>query len=185
MAYSLVAVDLDGTLLQWETQQDRDSEDSATPSISPANAAALRRVSSDGVTVVIATGRGPASASRVADDVLLLPCPLVCNNGACVLSAPSAGAPGRREVIQGSFYPREFVAGVAKIGGSVDTLVCVYHPDPESPSGCAISFSVRIAYLSIPACPALSHWSPHERASKWLTPRRAMTCRAASRMKFR
>jgi hydroxymethylpyrimidine pyrophosphatase-like HAD family hydrolase len=146
MAFSLVAVDLDGTLLQWKTQQDRDSEDSATPSISPANTEALRRVSSDGATVVIATGRGPASATRVADDVLALPCPLVCNNGACVLSAPTAAC-GRREIIQSSFYPRDFVAGVAGIAGSVNTLVCIYHPEPESPSGCAISFSVRAASL--------------------------------------
>lgn len=150
MAYSMVAVDLDGTLLQWKTQQERDSEVSATPAISTGNAEALRRVASDGVTVVVATGRGPASASRVADDVLALPCPLVCNNGACVLSAPKADS-GRREVIHSSFYPQDFVAGVATIAGSVNALVCVYHPSAESPSGCAISFSVRL-----PACLSLS-----------------------------
>lgn len=142
MAYSLVAVDLDGTLLQWHTQAQRDNENSATPAISKGNVDALRRVSSDGATVVIATGRGPASASRVADDVLALPCPLVCNNGACVLSEPKAGT-GRRELIHASFYPQDFVAGVTVVASSVNSLVCVYHPDPESLSGCAISFSVR------------------------------------------
>ena len=137
--YALVAVDLDGTLLQWRTQEERNAERSATPGISEANTAALRRVS-EVATVVIATGRGPASASRVADDVLALPCPLVCNNGACVLSAPDPAAGGRRTVLKASFYPREFVVGVAAVGGTANTLVCVYHPDPESPSGCAISY---------------------------------------------
>jgi hypothetical protein len=153
MVYALVAVDLDGTLLQWASQEERDAEASATPSVSAANSAALRRVNPD-ATVVVATGRGPASASRVADDVLGLPCPLVCNNGACVLSAPDA-ASGRRRLLQGTYYPQEFVAGVARVGGSANTLVCVYHPDPESPSGCAISYCVRSkrsVHGSGPAC---------------------------------
>ena len=137
--YKLVAVDLDGTLLQAKTQEERSAESSATPGISEANKAALRRVS-EAAAVVIATGRGPASASRVADDVLALGCPLICNNGACVLSAPDPAAGGRRTVLQASFYPKDFVAGVAAVGGTANTLVCVYHPDPESPSGCAISY---------------------------------------------
>eukprot|EP01052_Picozoa_sp_SAG31_P040729 SAG31_NODE_5974_length_2231_cov_31.382270_3_plen_159_part_00 len=151
MAYSLVAVDLDGTLLQWASQQDRDREVSATPAISAANTDALRRVFSENrAAVVIATGRAPSSASRVADDVLGLPCPLICNNGACVLSAPNTDS-GRRELIQASFYPQDFVTGVVATCGAARTLVCVYHPDPESPSGCAISFSVRLPADRSPA----------------------------------
>eukprot|EP01047_Picozoa_sp_COSAG01_P031516 COSAG01_NODE_2240_length_8087_cov_10.836254_2_plen_212_part_00 len=99
--------------------------------------------------VVLATGRGPASAARVADRVLGLGCPLVCNNGACVLSrserrlrqTPETDeAWGQRRVLHSSYYPRKFVVGCARLAAAAETMLCIYHPDPDAPSGCAISF---------------------------------------------
>jgi hydroxymethylpyrimidine pyrophosphatase-like HAD family hydrolase len=139
--YDLCAVDLDGTLLSWQTPADRALEQSATPAISEGNIAALRRVhTTTSTNVVIATGRGPASATRVADEVLQLDCPLVCNNGACVLSARDATT-GQRALLHASFYPREFVEGCCQAAAEVGqgTLICVYHPSVESASGCGIS----------------------------------------------
>jgi hypothetical protein len=132
-------------------------------------AAAVFSVQEVGMEVVLATGRGPASAARVADRVLNLGCPLVCNNGACVLSrserrlrqtpetdeeaAPEAAAAaavkeeeepaaawGQRRVLHGSYYPRKFVVGCARLAAAAETMLCIYHPDPAAPSGCAISF---------------------------------------------
>ena len=173
--YRLCAVDLDGTLLSWRTAADRAAECSATPMVSPANVAALQRVARDTATiVVVATGRGPASATRVADDVLGLGCPLVCNNGACVLSAAlpsedtcssattSAGAPAlqRRTLIHASFYARDFVAGCCSAASDVvgGALICVYHPSATASSGCGISFcgsvpaSVHASSINVMVC---------------------------------
>eukprot|EP01050_Picozoa_sp_SAG11_P002114 SAG11_NODE_102_length_16709_cov_31.066093_21_plen_99_part_00 len=73
--------------------------------------------------VVIATGRGTASALRVADGVLGVGSALLCNNGAVVLSSvpPRPGVPspertalmGGRRILHKTFYPPQFVQELA------------------------------------------------------------------------
>lgn len=68
----LVAIDMDGTLLQ-----------SAAPVVSQRNARALRAAQAAGVTVVIATGRRAAYTTPVIANVNLRPdTPLITSNGA-------------------------------------------------------------------------------------------------------
>ena len=80
-AYSMVALDMDGTLL---------NEHHA---LSPASIAVLRALSSRGVVVALATGR---SAPAVYDHVRALglprPLPVVCYNGASCRIFPAAAA---------------------------------------------------------------------------------------------
>ena len=68
-----VAIDMDGTLL------------TATQQITPENKEAILRAQSQGVEVVIATGRSYTEASFVLDAAGLT-CPMICANGAEVRS---------------------------------------------------------------------------------------------------
>lgn len=70
-APSLVALDLDGTLLRSDKR------------ISARSQAAVRRLASRGVAIVLCTGRPPRSARPYAAE-LGLPAPFICYNGAAV-----------------------------------------------------------------------------------------------------
>lgn len=74
MKYDLIALDLDGTLLEPDL------------TILPEVAAALRALREQGVVVTLATGRAFPSAKKYAD-LLALDCPLICYNGAVVKTA--------------------------------------------------------------------------------------------------
>ncbi|MDY7039488.1 MAG: HAD family hydrolase [Chloroflexota bacterium] len=65
----LVALDLDGTLLDSQQQ------------LSATNAATIARAKSKGIIFILATARQPRSASRFARE-LALTTPLICHNGA-------------------------------------------------------------------------------------------------------
>ncbi|WP_186576106.1 Cof-type HAD-IIB family hydrolase [Aquibacillus kalidii] len=65
----LIATDLDGTLLNEHHQ------------ISPENLAAIRKAQSQGILVVVATGRSYEAAQKPLQDAGLV-CPVICMNGA-------------------------------------------------------------------------------------------------------
>jgi Cof subfamily protein (haloacid dehalogenase superfamily) len=71
----LIAVDLDGTLL---TSHGR---------VDPEGALALRRAEAQGATVVVASARAMASASRLAAEIGVH-CPVVASDGAQILERP-------------------------------------------------------------------------------------------------
>jgi Cof subfamily protein (haloacid dehalogenase superfamily) len=77
MKYKLIAVDLDGTLLN------------SSLKLSPVNAEALRAALDCGVQVVLATSRWYGLAKRTADRVGITT-PLICSNGA-VVRRPESG----------------------------------------------------------------------------------------------
>ena len=131
-----VACDLDGTLLGDGASSggfDPTHVDTR-PHISPANVAALRQLSAQGVPVLLATGR-VASSAALAAEVLGLDPPMVTNNGACVFS--SAG-PGRK-LLAKSFFEAALVAAAVRLGGELGVPVLLHHPDSESSSGQGIS----------------------------------------------
>ncbi|MFE8697782.1 Cof-type HAD-IIB family hydrolase [Cytobacillus sp. FJAT-53684] len=68
-----IAIDMDGTLL------------TATQQITAENRAAIRRAQSQGIEVIIATGRSYTEASFVLDAAGLT-CPMICANGAEIRS---------------------------------------------------------------------------------------------------
>jgi Cof subfamily protein (haloacid dehalogenase superfamily) len=78
MTYKLIALDLDGTLLD------------SSLKLSDTNTAALRRALDRGVQVVFATSRWFGLAKRTADR-LGIDTPLICSNGA-LIKRPSDGA---------------------------------------------------------------------------------------------
>ena len=71
MTYKLLALDIDGTLLQTDM------------SILPEVMAAIKRLQSQGVYIILATGRAFPSAKKYAD-ILNLNSPLICYNGAVI-----------------------------------------------------------------------------------------------------
>lgn len=87
MSIRLVAIDLDGTLLNSRSE------------VSPANRQALAEATARGIHVVLVTGRRSHSARKFVE---MIPCPvtLISSNGALVTS--SSG-----EVLYRNFLPRE------------------------------------------------------------------------------
>ena len=75
-AVTLVAVDLDGTLLRSDSTLD------------PAGSQALAAASQRGVRVVLSTTRTPDTVRRFASEIGLSD-PLICTNGAVILASPS------------------------------------------------------------------------------------------------
>jgi HAD superfamily hydrolase (TIGR01484 family) len=87
--YQLVAIDLDGTLLNKNGQ------------ISPRNLAALRQLVGQGVHICIATGRIPATAKAVTT-AIDFPYLLATYNGALIMEQP-----GGRELFRGWLQPTQ------------------------------------------------------------------------------
>lgn len=87
MPIRLVAIDLDGTLLD------------SRSTISPANRQALVEVAHRGVQIAVVTGRRYQSAQKVIGD-LGMPVTLITSNGAMIRSASG-------EILRRSFLPRE------------------------------------------------------------------------------
>jgi Cof subfamily protein (haloacid dehalogenase superfamily) len=77
MSLKMVAVDIDGTLLNSDGELPLD------------NLQAIRRAIEKGIDVVLVTGRRYGTAKRVAD-ILELDSPLVSHNGALIKSSPDA-----------------------------------------------------------------------------------------------
>lgn len=96
MPIRLVAIDLDGTLLNSRTE------------ISPANRQALASATERGIQVVVVTGRRLHSARPIVSQ---LPCPvaLICSNGALISSESG-------EVVHRDFLPSRIALEVLKAG---------------------------------------------------------------------
>jgi Cof subfamily protein (haloacid dehalogenase superfamily) len=94
MPIRLVAIDLDGTLLDGKS------------TISPANRQALAEVASRGVQIVVVTGRRYQSAGKILEQ---MPCPvtLISSNGAMIVSASG-------ETLHRDFLPRRVALEVLR-----------------------------------------------------------------------
>ncbi|MAE59907.1 MAG: hypothetical protein CMJ49_00970 [Planctomycetaceae bacterium] len=114
MKYRMLAIDLDGTLLNPQSH------------VSPENLAAVRRAQDAGVLVVLCTGRGLQESRHIIDEVDC-DCPVVLAGGAQV-SDPATGKTLHRAAIQ----PRTALDIMNRLAphGAVLSLV-----DPE-PTGC-------------------------------------------------
>ncbi len=97
MPIRLVAIDLDGTLLNSQSQ------------LSPANVCALQEALARDVHVVVVTGRRFPSARRILDQ-LPFPVMLIASNGAMI--GASSG-----EVLHQNFLPRAGARSVLKLAG--------------------------------------------------------------------
>jgi Cof subfamily protein (haloacid dehalogenase superfamily) len=95
MPIRLIAIDLDGTLLNSRAE------------VSPANQQALLAATARGVEVAVVTGRRSHSARKFLDQV---PCPvtLISSNGALITSAS-------REAVYRNFLPREVARQVLEV----------------------------------------------------------------------
>ncbi|MDO8617002.1 MAG: Cof-type HAD-IIB family hydrolase [Dehalococcoidia bacterium] len=96
-AYKLIALDLDGTLLDSSLR------------LSDANAEALRQAIAAGVQVVLATSRWYGLAKRTADR-LGISTPLICSNGA-IVKRPADG----KELLH-LYLDRELARAVTEMG---------------------------------------------------------------------
>ena len=94
MSIRLIAIDLDGTLLNSRSE------------ISPANLRALSATAERGINLVIVTGRRSHSAQRFVNQI---PCPvtLIASNGALIVSASG-------EVLHRDFLPSDVARRVLK-----------------------------------------------------------------------
>ncbi len=93
MEYRLLALDLDGSLLEPDL------------SVLPQTANSIARLMRSGVIVTLATGRAFPSAKKYAD-MLGIDCPLICYNGAVIKN--TAG-----QILYESFLPPQLVRAVA------------------------------------------------------------------------
>ncbi|HET7840886.1 MAG TPA: HAD family hydrolase, partial [Terriglobia bacterium] len=92
MSIRLVAVDLDGTLLDGNS------------TVSPANREALQQVSTHGIQIAVVTGRRYQSAQKILEQI---PCPvtLISSNGAMIVATSG-------EILYRDFLPREIALRV-------------------------------------------------------------------------
>jgi hydroxymethylpyrimidine pyrophosphatase-like HAD family hydrolase len=117
----VVALDIDGTLLQWI---DGASDDAAL--LSERVRGAIRSVAEVGTHIVLASGRSPHSMLAVAELLGLAdpadPCWLVAANGAQVMRYPPL-----REVFREEFDARDYVAAITTAYPSVRIAVEATH----------------------------------------------------------
>jgi len=110
MSYRLIAVDMDGTLLD-------DSK-----KITPRTAEAVRRASAEGVTVCLSTGRPLCGVRRYLDE-LALDTPVITCNGALIADASSG------EVLFSRCVEPQDARAVWIYGQAFDTTICVWVRD--------------------------------------------------------
>lgn len=109
--YKAVALDVDGTLT-----------DGKNPEIRPRAAQAIRQLAARGVPVFLLTGRRSPSALALAADFGLTG-PMVTNNGASIVDAPSG------KVLKEHFVSRALIERMQQAATELDLMVAAWAPE--------------------------------------------------------
>jgi Cof subfamily protein (haloacid dehalogenase superfamily) len=109
--YRIAFIDLDGTLLNSDLK------------ISAFTAAALKRVSQSGVTLVLASGRPLESIARLANELDDPNIFAIASNGGCVVSLAT------RKILKVHCMAREIVERLLSVGAEAGIAVCLYQAD--------------------------------------------------------
>ncbi len=107
MKYKMVAVDMDGTLLDSQKK------------IAPATVSAIKRVIAKGVLFVIATGRSVRGVAKY-QKILELPGPIITYNGALIMRGDTG------EVLFERGLKPEDARRIFALGRQYDTTMCIW-----------------------------------------------------------